>query len=174
MEGVMSDPIQQAVNILVERFNAEKREFRQEITLVIDADAIINALQTLHDETKFNMLVDVRAVDYLTTEPRFNVVYQLYSMETKARLTLRVPISGVNPHVDTCTSIFPGANWYEREVMDMFGIRFENHPDPRRIIMPADWQGHPLRKDYPLGYEEVQFTFNYDEINLSKPKGKEF
>jgi NADH-quinone oxidoreductase subunit C len=80
----------------------------------------------------------------------------------------------MDAHLSTLESIYPGANWYEREVFDLFGIKFDNHSDLRRIIMPADWQGHPLRKDYPLGYEEVQFTFNFDEISLRKPKGEEY
>jgi len=73
----------------------------------------------------------------------------------------------------TLEGIYPNANWKEREIWDMFGIRFEGHSDLRRIILPADWEGHPLRKDYPLGYEEPQFTFNFDEIRLHKPRGEE-
>ena len=73
----------------------------------------------------------------------------------------------------TATGIWPSADWYERELWDMFGIKAEGHPDLRRILMPYDWEGHPLRKDYPLGYEEVQFTFNYDEIDQRKPRPKE-
>ncbi|MCE1255400.1 MAG: NADH-quinone oxidoreductase subunit C [Anaerolineae bacterium] len=170
----MNDPIQQVCDVLVERFNAEQREYHQQITLVMDAEVVVKAFLTLRDELKFNMLMDVTAVDYLGKEPRFNVVYQLYSMEKNVRLSVRVPVSGTNPQLPTVESVYPSANWYEREVMDMFGIKFIGHSDPRRIIMPADWQGHPLRKDYPLGYEEVQFTFNFEEIDLRKPKGKEF
>ena len=173
MEGAMSEYIQQVVKVLGERFSAEKREFRDQITLVLNPEVLVEAARVLRDELKFNMLLDVTAVDYLGEEPRFNVVYQLYSFEKNDRLSLRVPVGSLNPHLNTVETIYPGANWYEREVMDMFGIIFDGHSDPRRIIMPADWQGHPLRKDYPLGYEEVQFTFNFDEIDLRKPKGKE-
>ena len=86
---------------------------------------------------------------------------------------MRVPVKATNPVVPTVSAIFESANWREREVWDMFGIRFEQHPDPLRILMPQDWEGHPLRKDYPLGYEEPQFTFNFEEINLRKPYAKE-
>jgi NADH-quinone oxidoreductase subunit C len=75
--------------------------------------------------------------------------------------------------VKTIEKVYAGANWYEREVWDLFGIQFEGHSDLRRIVMPQDWEGHPLRKDYPVGYEEVQFTFNVDEVQLRKPRGKE-
>ena len=90
-----------------------------------------------------------------------------------AALGLRVPVPNSNPSVPTIESIYPSANWHEREIWDMFGIRFDGHSDPRRILMPADWEGHPLRKDYPLGYEEVQFTFNVNEVNKRKPRPKE-
>ena len=84
------------------------------------------------------------------------------------RLRLRVPLNGNAPHLRHVEKVYPNANWYEREVWDLFGIRFEGHSDLRRIVMPHDWEGHPLRKDYPLGYEEVQFTFNFDEINTAQ------
>jgi len=88
-------------------------------------------------------------------------------------LCLRVPVDGTNPHLPTIETVWAGANWYEREVFDMFGILYDGHSDMRRIVMPADWQGHPLRKDYPLGYEEVQFTFNYEDVQRRKPHPKE-
>jgi NADH-quinone oxidoreductase subunit C len=94
-------------------------------------------------------------------------------MKKKLRIGLRVPISGHNPYIPTLEGLYSNANWREREIWDMFGIRFEGHSDMRRILMPHDWQGHPLRKDYPLGYEEVQFTFNAEEIEQGKPYAKE-
>jgi len=119
------------------------------------------------------MLIDVTAVDYWPQQtPRFHLVYQLISMRPYALLRLRAPLDGNSPQVKSITGVYPNANWYEREVWDLFGIKFEGHPDPRRLLMPADWVGHPLRKDYPLGYEEVQFSFNYDEIQRKKPAGK--
>ena len=101
------------------------------------------------------------------------MIYQLYSIEKHIRIGLRVPVSGVSPGLPTLVGLFANANWREREIWDMFGIRFEGHPDLRRILTPHDWQGHPLRKDYPLGYEEVQFTFNAEEIDRDKPYAKE-
>jgi NADH-quinone oxidoreductase subunit C len=174
VEGVMSDHIQEAVKTVIGRFGAESREFRQQITLVLAADKLLDAMTLLRDTYHFNILMDVTAVDYLDKDPRFHLVYQLYSFDHRDRICLRVPVSNQAPHLPSVEKVFPGANWYEREVFDLFGISFDNHSDLRRIIMPADWQGHPLRKDYPLGYEEVQFTFNFDEISLRKPRGKEF
>jgi NADH-quinone oxidoreductase subunit C len=119
------------------------------------------------------MLVDETAVDYWPqAAPRFHVIYQLYSLPSNLLLRLRAALDGNDPHLRTLESVYPNANWYEREVWDLFGIRYDGHSDPRRIIMPFDWEGHPLRKDYPLGYEEPQFTFNFDEIDLRKPKGQ--
>jgi NADH-quinone oxidoreductase subunit C len=94
-------------------------------------------------------------------------------MPHNVRLQLRVPLNGNLPSLDSVEKVFAIANWKEREVYDLFGITFNNHSDPRRIMMPEDWVGHPLRKDYPLGYEEVQFTFNFDEIMANKPHPKD-
>ena len=102
-----------------------------------------------------------------------HVVYQFNSVSQHIRITLRVPLDGDAPTIDTMTGVYPNANWLERELWDMFGIQIEGHPDLRRILMPHDWQGHPLRKDYPLGYEEVQFSFNAEEIDRDKPYAKE-
>jgi len=88
-------------------------------------------------------------------------------------ITLRVPLNGNSPHIETLEKVYPNANWHERELWDMFGIVFDGHSDMRRILMPHDWEGHPLRKDYPLGYEEVQFTFNVEDIKMRKPHPKE-
>jgi NADH-quinone oxidoreductase subunit C len=99
-------------------------------------------------------------------------VYVFNSLSKNLQLTLRVPVAGENPTIPTLTGVYKNANWRERELWDMFGIKVEGHPDLRRILMPDDWDGHPLRKDYPLGYEEPQFTFNFEEIDLSKPKGE--
>ena len=101
------------------------------------------------------------------------MIYQFFSLENKIFIGMRVPVEGTQPEVPTLEGIYPNANWHEREVHDMFGIKFEGHSDMRRILMPHDWEGHPLRKDYPLGYEEVQFSFNVDEIDRRKPYAKE-
>jgi NADH-quinone oxidoreductase subunit C len=96
-------------------------------------------------------------------------VYQLYSISNRVFLTLKVRLASDQAELPSIEEIYRNANWHEREVLDMFGIEFSGHSDPRRIIMPHDWEGHPLRKDYPLGYEEVQFSFNFDEIDKRKP-----
>ncbi len=103
------------------------------------------------------MLAAQTAVDYWPEqEPRFHVdLPAAIRMQHNVRLGLRVPLNGNFPTMPTVEGVYPNANWYEREMWDMFGIRFEGHSDLRRILMPYDWEGHPLRKDYPLGYEEV-------------------
>lgn len=159
---------------MIERFSAELREFRGDVTLVISPDKVLEGFQSLRDQYGFDFLEEETAVDYWPEqEPRFHVVYQVYSMKNKLRLGLRVPVSGLSPTAPSIERIYPNANWFEREIWDMFGIRFEGHSDLRRILMPYDWEGHPLRKDYPLGYEEVQFTFDAEEIDRNKPYAKE-
>jgi NADH-quinone oxidoreductase subunit C len=84
-----------------------------------------------------------------------------------------VPLNSDAAELPTVEGVYPNANWHEREVFDMFGVTFKGHSDLRRILMPEDWEGHPLRKDFPLGYEEIQFSFNFDEIDKRKPYAKE-
>lgn len=157
-----------------ERFGLDQKDFREQISLIVPPERIVEVATVLRDEYGFNMLSDETAVDYFPQEsPRFHVVYQLRNLTRFTLLTLRVPLDGNAPHMQTLEKVYPNANWFEREIWDMFGIKFDNHSDLRRILMPHDWQGHPLRKDYPLGYEEVQFTFNANEVQLRKPQPKE-
>jgi NADH-quinone oxidoreductase subunit C len=146
-------------------------EFRDQAKIVVAPDRIVEAARTLRDQHGFNMLAALSAVDYWPQrEPRFHAIYEFKNIPQKLRIELRVPLNGDEPVLPTLTGVFPNANWHERELWDMFGIKIEGHPDLRRILMPEDWVGHPLRKDYPLGYEEVQFTFNFKEIDQRKPR----
>ncbi len=153
----------------------EVTEFRGETTVEIDAARLVQACRALRDAPtlQFMRLAGQTAVDYWPDEPRYAVIYQLHSLAKGLSVRLRLRLSGEAPSVQSVVEVFPSANWHEREIFDMFGIRFEGHPDMRRLVMPADWEGHPLRKDYPLGYEEVQFTFNFDEIDRKKPYAKQ-
>lgn len=170
----MNEHIQTVCEALKDRFGAQVIEFRNQVSLIIPPENILEACRALRDEFGFEMLRGQTVVDYWPQqEPRFHVVYQIYSLQHNLRLGLRFPLNGNNPSISSVESIYPNANWHEREVFDMFGIRFEGHSDMRRILMPYDWVGHPLRKDYPLGYEEVQFSFNYDEIDKRKPYAKD-
>jgi NADH-quinone oxidoreductase subunit C len=105
----------------------------------------------------FDDFIDLCGVDYLRRRPRFEVVVILLSHSLHKRLRIRVGVPGTDPAIPSITSTFPGANFYERETFDMFGIRFDGHPDLTRILMPDDWEGHPLRKDYSVGSVPVQF-----------------
>ena len=166
------EPIVQAVQ---EKFGATLEEFRDEVHLFLKPEQIVDALTLLRDKYEFELLSALTASDYLNLQqsPRFHVIYQLTSIARNLTLQLRVPLNGNNPKLPTATGVYAIANWRERELLDMFGIEIEGHPDPRRILMPEGTEGHPLRKDFPLGYEEPQFTFNIDEIDLHKPYAKE-
>lgn len=156
-----------------ERFNLQEAGLmKSPPALMASADNIVEVSRVLRDELGFNFLCELTAVDYWPEEePRFHLVYGYYSHPENDRLVLRVPLDGDSPTAPTMEGIYPGACWHERELWDMFGIKFEGNHDLRRILMPHDWEGHPLRKDYPLGYEEPQFTFNYDEIDKRKHHG---
>jgi NADH-quinone oxidoreductase subunit C len=154
-----------------ERFSLERAVSGQQLVLIVPPAGLVEVARALKQEYGFAMLADQTAVDYgPNLAPRFHLVCQLRHLAHNHWITLRVPLDGHDPRLPTLTGVYPNANWFERELWDMFGIRFEGHPDLRRILMPADWQGHPLRKDYPLGYEEVQFTFNAREIARRKPR----
>jgi len=150
-------------------------EFRGETTVTVARDAIAEVLRFLKEtpELNFTFLADLTAYDDAPREPRFYVVYQLRNLARSVSLRLKCALPSDDPRLPTVTGVHRNANWQERELFDMFGITVVGHPDLRRILMPADWEGHPLRKDYPLGYEEVQFTFNFDEIDKKKPYAKE-
>jgi NADH-quinone oxidoreductase subunit C len=131
-----------------------------ETTLIADPAQIVELSKYLRDTEKFGRLSTVTAVDWHPAEPRFEVVYHLQGIEPRgdnaviSRIRVKCRLSGTNPEIDSVTGIWRGANWYEREAFDMFGIGFRNHPNLVRILMPTDWEGFPLRKDYPVhGYK---------------------
>ena len=152
-----------------ERFGGDivtSRLFRDEKTIIVKKDNIAAICRLLRDdaETNYNYLSDITCIDRLDLmsddEDRFEVLYNLYSMGTFGRLRLKARVSEDDPTIDTVEGVWPNANWMEREVYDMFGLTFNNHSDLRRILMPDDWVGHPLRRDFPLGGEEVEFSYN--------------
>jgi NADH-quinone oxidoreductase subunit C len=156
--------------------------FRGETTLVVAPSNVAKVARYLRDTNGliYNFLSDISAVDYweptggISGRPaRFGVSYHLYSMLYNRRLRLKAFVDEDEPVVPTLTTIWPAANWLEREIADMMGIQFEGHPDPRRLLMPEDWNGHPHRRDYPLGYETIQFSFNAEEILKHKPFARE-
>ena len=124
----------------------------RQATVYVPADAVHEALRALrdHPDLAFAFLAELTAVDVWPREPRFEVVYVLVSFAHRWRLRVKVRLHGQGAHVATVTDLWPAANWLEREVWDMFGIAFDGHPDPRRLLMPEDWDGFPLRKDYPV------------------------
>ena len=128
---------------------------RDEMTIVVERSAIREACALLRDDPNcpFNYIADVTCVDWYPADPRFEVIYHLLSIPNKERVRLKVRLAGDSPALESVTSVWPGANYFEREVFDLFGIRFSGHPYLRRIQMPENWEGHPLRKDYPVeGY----------------------
>ncbi len=125
---------------------------RNELTLTIAAEQIRAAAEAVKD-AGYNFFEDLTAVDWFPSSPRFQLSYHILSHTHKERIRLRVTLEEESPAVETITPVWPSANFYEREVFDLFGIRFDEHPNLRRIMMPNDWQGYPLRKDYPVeGY----------------------
>ena len=157
-------PVAKALDAAVPGALQEVIEHRGETTLVVPRERIREVLAALRDDPAlgYTNLMDVTCTDYLgmDREPRFNVVYHLLSREHLARLRVKVPVEEGDEVVPSVTPDWPTANWLEREVYDMMGIRFSDHPDLRRILMPHDWQTYPQRKDVPLGEEPVAFSNN--------------
>jgi NADH-quinone oxidoreductase subunit C len=128
-------------------------EFRGDTTIVVKPDRIVDICRTLRDDPdlSFRYLSMIAGLDHLPQCPRFGLVYNLYSHKNHDRITLKTMLSSdTHPVIDSVTPVWNTANWHEREIFDMMGVRFQGHPDLRRILMPADWVGHPQRKDYPL------------------------
>ena len=128
---------------------------REEMSIYVERSSLREACALLRDDSScpFNFLSDVTCVDWYPSEPRFEVIYNLLSIPQKERVRIKVRLNGDSPALESVTSVWPAANFFEREVYDLFGIRFTGHPYLRRIQMPENWEGHPLRKDYPVeGY----------------------
>jgi NADH-quinone oxidoreductase subunit C len=130
----------------------DTQTFRGELTVFIRRPQLRRVAELLRDEPEFSFkfLADLTALDHYPGEPRFEVVYHLLSLDRAERLRLKVRLAGDDPKVDSMVPVWPAANAFEREVFDLFGIQFEGHPFLRRIVLPEDWEGHPLRKDYPV------------------------
>ncbi len=159
-----------AVEKLKERFPDEivkVFESAGQTVVIVRREKIVDILRFLHGDVEllFDHLADLTAVDWLGKKtPRFEVVYTLYSIRYKQYLRIKAQVPEEDPSIDTVTSIWKTANWFEREVYDMFGLVFRGHPDLRRLLMPKDWEGHPLRKDYPLFLEPEKEWPTYKEL----------
>ena len=125
---------------------------RNEVTVYVDRGTIRQSCELLREnpETRFNFLSDITCVDLFPSEPRFEVIYHLLSHSRKVRVRVIAKVPGDDPALESLMGVWPAANFFEREVFDLFGVRFLGHPNMRRIMMPEDWEGHPLRKDYPV------------------------
>jgi len=145
-----------AVAVLQAASLVEAAKFdRDELTVYVNRADIRQACETLREspQTKFNFLADVTCVDVFPSEPRFEVIYHLLSHSRKERVRLIAKVPGGDPSIESLMGLWPSSNFFEREIFDLFGVRFLGHPNLRRIMMPEDWEGHPLRKDYPVeGY----------------------
>ena len=154
---------------------SEVLEFRDETTIVVPRELFRAAAERCRAESKlqFNLLTDATCVDRYPVEPRFELNYHLVSISRRDRVRLRVNLSGDDPVVDSLVTVWPGANWLEREIFDLFGIRFTGHPDLRRILLPEDWEGYPLRRDFPVeGFRDVPNTGDvFNSRDLFKKSG---
>jgi NADH-quinone oxidoreductase subunit C len=172
------DPVSTVRNALPDAIQ-DVKEFRGELTLICQPERIVEVARFLRDTPGliYNYLSDISSVDYYpdyySRPGRYGVSYHLYSMLYNRRIRIKVYLQEDNPRVPTLTTLWPAANWLEREIIDLFGIVFDGHPDPRRLLLPEDWDGYPGRRDVPLGVETVQFSFNAEEIDQHKPYATE-
>lgn len=169
MDQTLSDLLKSALGDAI----AETVVFRDEITLIVPRERVVEVLTHLRDAQRFDMLTDETCVDYYPKEPRFGIVYQLYSIPRNIRVRVKVMLSEYDASVPSAVGVYRNANWLEREIYDLFGIQFEGHPDLRRILLPPDWQGHPLRKEVPVTVEENAFSFNRERVDAEKPYATE-
>ena len=146
----MSDEILEKIKAAAGDDFLEVTEFRGDQTFVIKPAGLLRAAECVKSELSFDLIIDVLGVDMYRPDQRYEVVYVVYSLSRKAYLHLKVRLEEDHPEIPSVTGIWPGANWHEREVYDMFGITFAGHPDLRRLYMPEEFEYHPLRKDFPL------------------------
>ncbi len=164
----MTESSKQSTNAVAESLRswnpkavAEIVEFRGETTIIVPRELLRGAAERCREDAnlQFNLLTDATCVDRYPQEPRFELNYHLVSIPWRGKVRLRVRLAGNDAVVDSLVSVWAGANWLEREIFDLFGIRFTGHPDLRRILLPEDWEGHPLRRDYPVeGFRDVPNT----------------
>jgi len=138
-----------------DQFQEDIVELHQQLgqdTVIVSRSALVKLARFLKEEPElqYNYLMDLTAVDYFKRKPRFEVVYHFLSLKNRFRVRVKVPVGEPDPELDSLVSLWPSANWYEREVYDMFGIKFQGHPNLKRILMYPEFEGHPLRKDYPI------------------------
>src|SRR5260370_20820639 len=131
---------------------------RGELTILIAPEKIVAVCQYLSDKISYNRVSAITCVDWHPREPRFEIVYHLHSLERNERVRLKCPVTGENPAIESVCSIWSGANWYEREVFDLFGVTFTNHPNLERIMMPDAWKGYPPPKPYPVHRSTYSYT----------------
>jgi NADH-quinone oxidoreductase subunit C len=165
----VSENTSENANFVVEQLRAwnahavaEVVEFRGETTIVVPRELLRETAAHCRDgkELQYNLLTDATCVDRFPMEPRFEVSYHLVSIPRRDRLRLKTKLAGSDPVMDTMVPVWPGAGWLEREIFDLFGIRFEGHPDLRRILLPDDWEGYPLRRDFPTqGFRDIPSTY---------------
>ncbi len=155
-------------------FQRQTGEAVRDLTIFVPVARLIEICTFLRDdpELDFAQLSWISGVDWLPREPRFEVVYGLLSMSRTFRMNLKLQVPEAQPRVPTVIPVWPTADWLERETYDFYGIEFTGHPDLRRILLPEDWVGWPLRKDSPLGYEEVAFTHNTPSRRVPDPSLK--